>query len=313
VLICVFVKQKLVVEFRPKDFSRLRRRLAIGVSSTTLFNGIGRARVVFNDAWDEALIERSVRYGQGFRKPTQKTLCKTRARRGAKLFKANELRAIIGAAGQPLRAMIYLGINCGLGNTDCMLLPLSAVADGWLDFPRPKTGIERRMPLWPETLEALEEALAQRPTPCREAEGRMFVTKYQNTWDPKSTTDNPISKEFRKVLDALNLYRPKVGFYALRHTFQTIGAMTLDKDAVRYIMGHVNDPQDMSAVYNETCPSDERLKKVTDFVRDWLRSTRLPKDRAEVDAAELAALPIAEDSPRLHERLSSEVGDAWRY
>lgn len=313
VIVGVFGKHKLVEELRPEDFSRLRRRLATGVSPTTLFNWIGRARVVFNFAWGDALIERPVCYGQSFRKPTQQTMRKQRAQRGPKLFKSDELRAIIEASGPPLRAMIYLGINCGLGNTDCMLLPMSAVAEGWLDFPRPKTGVERRAPLWPETLAALEAAFVHRPTPCREAEGRMFVTKYGNSWEPKSTTDNPITKEFRKVLEALKLHRPKLGFYALRHTFQTIGAMTLDKDAVRYIMGHVNDPRDMSAVYNEACPSDERLLNVTDFVRDWLMNTRLPGDRVEIAKMDRPVSPEVESFPRLFEQSSSEAGEAWRY
>ena len=46
------------------------------------------------------------------------------------------------------------GVNCGFGNGDCASLPLSAVNldAGWIDFPRPKTGINRRCPLWPETV-----------------------------------------------------------------------------------------------------------------------------------------------------------------
>ncbi len=81
-----------------------------------------------------------------------------------------------------------------------------------------------------------------------------------------------------KLLRKLGLHRPGLGFYALRHTFQTVGQKTLDKDAVRYIMGHVDDARDMGAVYNEERPSDERLREVTDHVRDWLRNTWSQKD-----------------------------------
>ena len=34
---------------------------------------------------------------------------------------------------------------------------------GWLHFPRPKTGIDRRAPLWKETIVALKEAIDRRP------------------------------------------------------------------------------------------------------------------------------------------------------
>ena len=69
----------------------------------------------------------------------------------------------------------------------------------------------------------------------------------------------------------LKLYRKVLGFYALRHTFQTIG-QRCDKDATKAIMGHAENANDMSAVYNEEPISDKRLKSVTDYVRKWLRS-----------------------------------------
>ncbi len=45
--------------------------------------------------------------------------------------------------------MILLGINCGLGNTDCSELPIGAVnlARGWLTYPRTKTMVMRECPL----------------------------------------------------------------------------------------------------------------------------------------------------------------------
>ena len=119
----------------------------------------------------------------------------------------------------------------------------------------------------------MKAALAQRPKPKSEAHlGRLFVTKYGTTWEAKSKskTDNPVSKEMVKVLKALGLHRPGLAFYALRHTFETIGKKARDKDAVRAIMGHAEDANDMSAVYDEEPIEDSRLKAVTDYVRAWL-------------------------------------------
>ena len=151
-------------------------------------------------------------------------------------------------------------------------------------FPRPKTGINRRCPLWPETVNALKAALAARPEPKDPAiADRVFITKYGHSWEPKSkkqndengtasAKDNPISKEMAKLLKTHKLHRKGVGFYALRHTFQTIGEKSRDKDAVRAIMGHAESANDMSAVYNEEPVDDSRLKAVTEFVRGWLNS-----------------------------------------
>ncbi len=110
------------------------------------------------------------------------------------------------AADQPLKAMILLGINCGFGNHDCGTLPKSAVnlKTGWVSFPRPKTAIERRCPLWPETIKAIREAMAQRPkAKQREHDDLVFVTKYGQPWS-KDTSTNPVSQEFRKLMDAID-------------------------------------------------------------------------------------------------------------
>ena len=73
------------------------------------------------------------------------------------MFEADEIRRILDVAGPIRRAMVLLGANCGFGNTDVATLPQAAVDldSGWIDFPRPKTEINRRVPLWPETVTAL--------------------------------------------------------------------------------------------------------------------------------------------------------------
>jgi integrase len=185
------------------------------------------------------------------------------------MFEADELRQIIHAAGVQLRAMILLGINCGFGNSDCATLPFTTldIEGGWVDYARPKTGIRRRCPLWPETAEALREAIAKRPKPRDSAHNALlFITKRGLTWG-KDTSDNPISKEMAKLLKKLGLYRKGLGFYALRHTFETIGGDSRDQVAVDHIMGHSRD--DMASVYRERI-SDERLKAVANHVRAWL-------------------------------------------
>jgi integrase len=116
-------------------------------------------------------------------------------------------------------------------------------------------------------MEAIREALARRPKPKNKAhDGLVFVTKYGQTWH-KETADNPVTKETTKVLKALGIHRKGLGFYALRHTFETIGKQARDQIAVDAIMGHVRD--DMASVYRDRI-SDDRLRAVTDHVRSWL-------------------------------------------
>jgi hypothetical protein len=206
-----------VATLRPGDFERLRAKLAERYGPVALGNATTRVRVMFKYAFDFDLIDRPVKYGQGFKKPSRATLRKHRQKKGRRMFQADELRTIIDGAGVQLRAMIYLGINCGLGNNDCAMLPKKALdlKGGWLDFGQPKTGIYRRCPLWPETVVAIQATLEARPTPKDPAHGdRVFITKYGGAWEPKAITDSPVSHETTKVerrpaISAPNTGRPR--------------------------------------------------------------------------------------------------------
>src|SRR5262249_59206450 len=103
----------------------------------------------FKYGYDGGLIDRPVRYGPGFKRPSKKTIRLHRAKQGAKLFSAEAIRRLLVAARMQVKAMILLGINCEFGNSDCGNLPQSAVDldGGFIDYPRPKTGIPRRCPL----------------------------------------------------------------------------------------------------------------------------------------------------------------------
>lgn len=153
-----FAKHRIVVDLMPNDFAELRNKMAAKWSATTLGNVLTRMRVVSKFAVNNALVDRMIPYGQGFKRPSKETLRIEKARQGAKLFTREEILQMLLCAGPALECMILLGINCGFGNADCGQLPLSAVDldKGWIDFPRPKTGFRRRCPLWPETVKALQ-------------------------------------------------------------------------------------------------------------------------------------------------------------
>jgi integrase len=270
-LVSKFGKQRLVADLAPQDFAALRLRMARTWGPHRLANTIQYVRSVFKHGFDAGLIDTPVRFGPGFKRPTKKTIRLHRAAQGLKLFTADEIRRMLDASGALMQAMILLGINAGFGNSDCGTLPLTAVSldTGWVNYARPKTGVNRRCPLWRETVEALRESLAKRPRPKKEEDaGLFFVTKYGMSW-AKGTHDNPITKETRKLLDKLGINGHR-NFYALRHTFRTIADEAKDQPAVDHIMGHARD--DMASVYRERI-SDARLTCVTDHVRQWLFGT----------------------------------------
>jgi integrase len=263
-----FGASRLVSDLVADDFERLRMAIAKKWGPVALGNEIQRVRSVFKYGYENGLIDKPVRYGQGFKRPSKKVLRKARNENGPRMFESHELRKILAKAGTQLKAMILLGINCGFGNNDCGTITLDALdlATGWVNYPRPKTGIPRRVRLWPETIDTLRKAIAKRPKPKDETNRSLvFITRRGLRW-AKDTCDNPVTKEMRKLLDSVGINGSR-NFYALRHTFETIAGESRDQVAVDAIMGHARD--DMASVYRERI-SDERLKAVTDSVRGWL-------------------------------------------
>ena len=145
-----------------------------------------------------------------------------RAKAGVRMFEAEELRALLEKAGPNMKPMILLAANAGLGNSDVAGLCLSHVnlKTGWLTYPRPKTGIERRIPLWPETVEAIKVAIKQRRKPKDRAHQHLaFIGPRGKSY----LADNGyrVAQEFNRVLTVAKV-KPRRGFYRIRHGFQTV-------------------------------------------------------------------------------------------
>lgn len=299
-LIREFGNDRLIDDLVADDFECLRAKIAETCGPVRLGNEITRVKSVFKYAIDNGLIDRPVRFGSEFRKPDKAMLRKHRAEGGKKLFTAAELRLILNAldgrqvsvasqakggkrlkvklkADLQLRAAVLLGINAGAGNTDVANLQNKHLdlKDRWLNYPRGKTGIARRVPLWAETIAALKASIAQRPMPKDDADKDcVFLNSRRGSCSrlvvvSETSRTDYVSRAFGKVLEKLDINgRRGLNFYSLRHTFATIGLQTGDRDAVKALMGHAEG--DMLSAYDETGPSDARLQAVVKHVHDWL-------------------------------------------
>ena len=95
-----------------------------------------------------------------------------------RIFTHEEISKLIEVADIQMKAMIWLGLNCGFGCTDCSELQWKYLdlASGRVVFPRGKTGVPRNLALWPETIETLRVFL-RKVSWCsiRPEEIRLFV------------------------------------------------------------------------------------------------------------------------------------------
>jgi integrase len=258
--------ERRVDDLAPDDFQKLRSAMARRWGPLRLMNAIVYARGILKFAFDNGLIDKPVRYGTEFERPSARTIRKSRNANGPRMFRPEELRAMLSVADPTSKVALLLGINCGMGPADIAKLPMTAVdiESAWLLFPRGKTGVDRKVPLWPETVKAIRDMLVVRPKAKPGCAKFLLLTR-----DARQLGVSSVGKRFTKIAELAGV-KGRV-FYDCRRTVQTVGEESRDLAAVQAIMGHVAGQDDMSATYRQRV-SDERLRAVTETVRNWLFS-----------------------------------------
>ena len=265
-----FGKNRVVDDLVAEDFDSLWASLARTRGVWALGGAVAKIRSVFKYGYEAGLLDKPMRYGPNFKRPGKSALHRERNDKPPRLFTAAELRKIIDAADGHLKTMILLGINAGLSNADCGQLKFRNVdlENGWLNYPRPKTGIDRRATLWKETIAALKASIADRPKPNDDADGGLvFITSRGYSWHKDTSGSSSLGHEFRKLLKSLGLRREGLSFYTFRHVFATEAGASRDQAAVDRIMGHADHT--MASQYREHI-GDDRLRAVSNHVRAWL-------------------------------------------
>ncbi len=273
-LIRVFGGKTPVESLGADDFLRLRKDLQKTHKSLTSINSdIGKIKAIFNWAGPgdngQGYIDKLPRFGSAFKRPSRVALDRERENKGEKrVFTAAQIRVLLAAARRPLKAMIFLGINVGYGNTDCAKLPIAKLdlKNGWATFARTKNAYRRRAKLWPESIEALREALKVRKEPADpKYDNRVFITKYGQPFRACA-----LGFEFEKLAVKCGMTREEADFYDLRRTCVSVGSPCKDDDALRTITGHKRASADMLGLYNRMDVEDDRLIAVSDHIHDWL-------------------------------------------
>lgn len=285
-LVQFFGRERAVESIGKDDFNAFKTFLQKNVKPSTLKGRIGVTRSIFKFAFDEELIGTMVRFGREFRRPEQRVLRLSRAQAGRRHLLPGEIQQLLAVAPPQIKAMILLGVNCGFGNKDCAELRRSNIDldHGWVYFPRVKTGVDRRCPLWPETLVAIRavlgdarlQAIQRRPEAAEllfvTKRGHQFVRSMPTSGDdgrPRLIEHDAITTAMKRLMQKLGITLKRVGFYGLRHTFETLGAETGHQVAVDFIMGHAPPSTDMGDVYRGGV-SEAALRQVTDHVRQSL-------------------------------------------
>ena len=181
-------------------------------------------------------------------------------------FNQEQINKLLSIADIKMQAMIWLGLNCGFGCTDCAYLK-------WIDLnfetdrvilPRRKTGVYRDLPLWSETIKSLQNIPRKGSLVFYASKGKPYIhtnVKIDANGNEKYTITNLISTKFRRLIIKAGLNVPKgTGFYALRRTAATIAARSGDPFAVQRLLGHANLTMATRYVQNVSAQTDKVIE-----------------------------------------------------
>jgi integrase len=233
------------------DFKELRKALVIGKKGQTYAphttkRRVTIARMIFALAGEK--LRQTLPYKKALQSPSKLVMRRRQRQQGPRMYAAADIRKLVKAADDHLRAMVLLGINCAYGPRDCETLPQTAIAGNWLEHARTKTEVDRRCPLWPETVKAL------RALPVGE-----------HVFNGRVWSRHEIARHFADLCEACDVKNH--GFYSLRRTFETIATTAdVNQAVIDAIMGHTRN--DMASVYRQKI-FDQQLQRCTDHVRAW--------------------------------------------
>lgn len=161
-------------------------------------------------------------------------------------FNSEQINKLLSIADVKMQAMIWLGLNCGFGCTDCGKLKWKDVEfeNSRVKLARNKTGVRRNLPLWPETIQALKKVPRSGQLVFYTSEGHPWVRtviKTKSNGNREYTSVNRITPTFSRLMKKVGIHALKgTGFYALRRTAATMAARSGDPFAVQRLLGHVD-------------------------------------------------------------------------
>jgi hypothetical protein len=207
-----------------------------------------------------------------FRPPKKSERRRDRASRRKPVYTHNEIRRLLRHASDRMRAVILLAVNCAMGPDELTKLTDRDVRGGVIDKPRQKTGVDRLVPLWPETIASLPKR-----------SGLLFPGPGGKPLDPVRLT-----RRFHAICSRAAV--PPRGLYHLRRTFRTIADGFGDHRAAAKVMGR--ELPDIDSIYVLTIDR-ERIERMLAHVKSSLRIGRALAARRYLNGQRGLALRVA--------------------
>ncbi|MBN1973543.1 MAG: hypothetical protein JW787_07880, partial [Sedimentisphaerales bacterium] len=120
-------------------------------------------------------------------------------------FNSEQISRLLSIADVKMQAMIWLGLNCGFGCTDCAYLKWTDLdlVNARVILPRRKTGIYRDLPLWQETVKSLQIIPKEGSFVFYTSRSKPYIQtnmKVDDSGNEAYTITNLITTKFRRLI-----------------------------------------------------------------------------------------------------------------
>jgi integrase len=187
-------------------------------------------------------------------------------------FNSEQIKQLLSLADIKIQAMIWLGLNCGFGCTDCAYLKWTDLdlVNARVILPRRKTGIYRDLPLWQETVKSLQKIPRKSYLVFYTNRSNSYIQtniRIDENGQEKYTITNLIRTKFRRLIIKAGLNVPKgTGFYTLRRTAATMAPRSGDPFAVQRLLSHANLTMATRYVQDVSTQTDRVIENSRQFL-----------------------------------------------
>lgn len=252
---------RLVSSLRPDHFAEFRKELeGRSPSPETLAVRIKCVRTIFNVGWQNMWFDSQVRFGEGFKLPSQDERNRHRhavkRENGDRDFTPEEIaRQLEHAGSRRMTFCILMALNCAFGVRDLCVLTWADIRDGWYSSLRNKSALPRRAKLWKRTLDALDDYVEnERLPPARDFHDYVLTNERA-----RCCTTETLGRQITRMLKRAGCHRVGVSSYGWRRTAITAAYHSGDELAAKLMAGHAMN--DQTSQYVQAFP-DERLEHV---------------------------------------------------
>ncbi len=254
--------RRKLCDLKGLDFTGLRNSMPGDWGTHNIAGNVRRIRQVFKFGYDNDLCP-PIKFGE-LKVPSKRVSRGERNKQEHRVWTAKQINQLLTVCTPTDRAIVLLGVHCGMTLADCGRLERDMISGNQLTQLRLKSNVVRVAHLSSSVLEAVTEADSG-------LDGPMLRTQAGNpVW---ATNGSYFSSRLGRLKQRAGI-KESVTHHGLRRTFYSVATKcpNVPVSVIKGIMAHT--PEDVGAEHYQTSIDHNAIAKVSDYMDLWLNNER---------------------------------------